>query len=125
MLLTVLMLATFGQDTDVKPTAPLLLRSQLPQARYQFPEAKDVAGPIVISAIRTYEPVVLLVRDPYRCRDLEIATQIPSDKVVYATTPMGVRISEHSGLFATKTTFDFGGYKRTIHVHKNGKVVID
>lgn len=122
MFITLIALSML-QDFDIKPTAPPQLVA--PSAKYQLPIAKTGAGPLVVSAIRTYDPIILVIRDPYKCRDIEIETTIPTDKVHWATRPDGVRISAHGGLFGTKTTFDFGGFKRTVHVHKNGKVVIE
>ncbi len=123
MLVLLAFVLCINQCTDLKAGAPAPAENQYVEPRVQVP--KSNSGPIVISAIRTYEPIILLVRDSYRCRDLELHTQIPSDKTVYATTPGGVRISEFHGLFATKTTFDFGGYKKVVSVHKNGKIVIE
>ena len=122
MFITLIALSML-QDSDIKPTAPTQLIA--PLAKYQLPTAKAVTVPLVVSAIRTYDPIILVVRDPYKCRDLEIETTIPTDKVHWATRPDGVRISAYGGLFGTKTTFDFGGFKRTVHVHKNGRVVIE
>jgi hypothetical protein len=123
MIVTMLFLV-FMQDTDLKPSVKVLLELQV-RSKSQQTDGKAIADPIVISAIRSYEPVVLLVRDPYRCRDLKINTTIPTDKVSVVRLPNGVRIYEHVGLFGTRTTFDIGGYRKTVHIHKNGKTVIE
>ena len=126
MLQLLVAIAICAQD-DVKPNRvpqdvpplPFSVRI-LPSQEFQVAPA-----PIVISAIRTYAPVTLLVRDEHRCRDIEIETKIPTDKLACTSVPGGVLISTFRGLFATRTTFDFGGYKKVVSIHKNGKVVID
>ena len=129
MLQLLVAIAICAQD-DVKPNripqivpivpAPYNSPQVLPAYDYQA-----LPAPIVISAIRSYAPVTLLVRDEYRCRDIEIGTNIPTDKLACTGVPGGVLISTFRGLFATRTTFDFGGYKKVVSIHKNGKVVID